>query len=44
MRDVLRTVEASEEEMKEYYDANKVQYEKGATVSAKHILVAEEEK
>lgn len=44
MRDVLKTAEVSEEEMKEYYDANKVQYEKGATVSAKHILVAEEEK
>lgn len=44
MRDVLRTVEASEEEMKEYYDANQAQYQKGATVSAKHILVASVEK
>lgn len=44
MRDVLKTAEVSEEEMKEHYDANKVQFEKGATVSAKHILVAEEEK
>lgn len=44
MRDVLRTVEVSEEEMKEYYDANQAQYQKGATVSAKHILVASEEK
>lgn len=44
MRDVLKTAEVSEEEMKEYYDANQAQYKKGATVSAKHILVAAEEK
>lgn len=44
MRDVLKTVEVSEEEMKEYYDANQAQYQKGATVNAKHILVDSEEK
>lgn len=44
MRDVLKTVEVAEEELKEYYDANGAQYEKGATVSAKHILVDSEEK
>ena len=44
MRDVLKTAEVSEEEMKVYYDANQAQYQKGATVSAKHILVKSEEK
>ena len=44
MREVLRGIEISEEEMKEYYEANKQSYAKGATVSAKHILVASEEK
>ena len=44
MRDTLKDIDASEEEMKEYYEANKAQYQKGATVSAKHILVASEEK
>lgn len=44
MRDVLKTAEVSEEEMKEYYEANGAQYQKGATVSAKHILVDSEEK
>ena len=36
--------EVTEEELKEYYEANQAQYQKGATVSAKHILVASEEK
>ena len=44
MRDVLKNAEVSEEEMKEYYEANGAQYKKGATVSAKHILVDSEEK
>lgn len=44
MRDVLRTAEVSEEEMKAYYEANSAQFEKGATVNAKHILVDSEEK
>ena len=44
MREVLQGIEMTEEEMKEYYEANKQSYAKGATVSAKHILVASEEK
>lgn len=44
MRDVLRTAEVSEEEMKAYYEANSAQFEKGATVHAKHILVDSEER
>lgn len=44
MRDVLRTAEVSEEEMKAYYEVNSAQFEKGATVNAKHILVDSEEK
>jgi len=44
MRDVLRTAEVSEEEMKAYYEANSAQFEKGATVNAKHILVDSEER
>ena len=32
----------SQEEAKAYYEANKARFEKGATVHAKHILVAEE--
>lgn len=44
MRDVLRTAEVSEEEIKAYYEANSAQFEKDATVNAKHILVDSEEK
>lgn len=44
MRETMKDVTVSEEEVKEYYDANQVQYQKGTTVSAKHILVASEEK
>lgn len=44
MRDVLRTAEVSEEEMKAYYEANTTQFEIGATVNAKHILVDSEER
>ena len=44
MREVLKDVAVSEEEMKEYYEANQENYKKGATVQAKHILVASEEK
>ena len=43
MRKVLMAVTVSEEECKEYYENNKSQFEKPATVSAKHILVADEE-
>ena len=35
---------ATEEEIKEYYEANKSKYSKGASVHAKHILVDNEEK
>ena len=44
MRDTLQGIEVTDEELKEYYEANQAQYQKGATVSAKHILVASEEK
>lgn len=41
---VLRTVTVSEEEMKAFYEENKEQFTKGASVSAKHILTDSEEK
>lgn len=44
MRETMKDVTVSEEEVKEYYDANQTQYQKGTTVSAKHILVTSEEK
>ena len=44
MREVLKTVEVSEEEIKTFYDENQAQFKKGETVSAKHILVESEEK
>ena len=44
MREVLKGVEVSEEEMKTFYDENQAHYEKAPTVSAKHILVADEDK
>lgn len=44
MRDVLKDVKVSDEEIKDYYEANQKQFAKGATVSAKHILVETEEK
>lgn len=44
MRETMKDVTVSEEEVKEYYDANQAQYQKGTTVSAKHILVTSEEK
>ncbi len=40
---VMKSIEVTDEEAKEYYEANKSQFEKGATVSAKHILVKEED-
>ena len=42
--EAVRNVEVTEEELKEFYEANKQRFEKGATVSAKHILVKEEAK
>lgn len=44
MRKTLGAVEVTEEEIKEYYEANKAQFAKGETVRAKHILVDDEEK
>ena len=38
------SVNVTEEEAKAYYEANKHNYQKGATVSAKHILTDSEEK
>ena len=42
--EAVRNVAVTEDELKEFYEANKARFEKGATVSAKHILVKEEEK
>lgn len=44
MRKLFATVNVTEEEIKEYYEANKSKYSKGASVYAKHILVDNEEK
>ena len=40
---VMKEIKVSEEELKAFYDANADKFEKGATVSAKHILVKEED-
>ena len=42
--ETVKNVEVTEEEMKAFYEENSGHFEKGATVSAKHILVKEEEK
>ena len=44
MRKLFATVNVTDDEIKEYYDANKSKYSKGASVHAKHILVDNEEK
>ena len=44
MREVLKDVVVEEDEMKKFYDENQAHYEKAPTVSAKHILVANEDK
>ena len=44
MRETLKDITVSEEEMKAYYDANQQHFTKGDTVSAKHILTDSEEK
>lgn len=44
IRETVKDVNISDEEIKAFYDANQNQFQKGAKVSAKHILVATEEK
>lgn len=44
VRETLKDVTVTDEEAKEYFDANQQQFVKGGTVSAKHILVETEEK
>ena len=44
MRKLFATVNVTDDEIKEYYEANKGKYSKGASVHAKHILVDNEEK
>lgn len=44
MRDVLKAVEVSQDEMEVFYNENQAQFKKGETVTAKHILVETEEK
>lgn len=44
MREAMKDVTVSEEELKAYYDANGDHFKKGETVNAKHILVDNEEK
>ena len=44
MREVLGGITVTDEEMQKHYEVNKKAYEKGETVSAKHILVDSEEK
>ena len=44
MRETLKDVVVSEEEIEAYYEANKQHFTKGDTVSAKHILTDSEEK
>ncbi len=44
MRETLKDVVITDEEVREYYDANRQQFNKGETVNAKHILTDSEEK
>lgn len=44
IRETMKGVEVSDEEVKAYYDTNRQQFKKGATVSAKHILTDAEDK
>ncbi|XCP85304.1 peptidylprolyl isomerase [Roseburia hominis] len=44
MAEAMRGLEVSAEEARAYYEANPQQFSKGATVSAKHILVEDEAK
>ena len=42
--ETVKAVEVTEEELTGFYEVNKARFQKGETVSAKHILVKEEEK
>ena len=42
--ETLKNIEVSEEEMKAFYEENPQHFQKGASVSAKHILVKDEAK
>ena len=44
MKQLFDSVKVTDEEVKDYYEANKSQFKKGATVHAKHILTDSEEK
>lgn len=44
MAETLKGITVSNEDVKNYYEANKQQFGKGGTVSAKHILTDSEEK
>jgi len=44
MREILKDIEVTEEAVQSFYDLNQEQFQRGATVSAKHILVDTEEK
>ena len=44
MRETLKDVTVTEEELKAFYDQNQQQFKKGETVNAKHILTDSEEK
>lgn len=44
MTEMLEKVTVSDEEAKEYYEANKQQFSRGETVNAKHILTDAEDK
>lgn len=44
MRETLKDVTVTEEELKTFYDQNQQQFKKGETVNAKHILTDSEEK
>lgn len=44
MAEVMKDLTVTDEEVKAYFEANQQKYSKGATVSAKHILIDSEEK
>ena len=44
LKETIESVSVSDEEVKDYYEQNKAQFVKGATVNAKHILTDSEEK